>query len=861
MTRWLAVTRCILFHLLFCNLAGVPATQLHSRLVWHRHHTAAASAAFANASSAANESRPVEPGKKLKRQRLVKLNESATAAARDGGDRRHDEPGSFENTADLDLELDDSQIPLQGGATEERADQLPPVDFDVTDVDVSKAFPAVKETPGEVSGIKPNNYGDTGNLKIVVIFSSCMTGIILFGAWLLRCCTPAMFTRLGGPIQDRSIMGYARELYGRYNCDADNVIQVAGLDAWMLLELYGMVWRILIMVGPVLIIVLLPLHYNAEGNPVHADDLLSRLDMGNVPLGSRSYWVHAVCVWYFVVVSTWNIDRAHDGFLKHRFAWISALTAPRATTLLVENIPAQYCSDRALKQYFVSLFGENAVERAYIVRKTRSLRAAQERVESLDYKLQQLGANAGPLDCDCGPRPETASSLRRQRAEAYDELEDIHRVVERGASSYMGNPAVCASSGFVTFSSKLWRRLAEKEQFRADASEFATTIPPDPDDLIYTDLKRNKAEHYSAEAIGTICIVILFLFWAPVVVLISGLTTFETVQESIPAVTVLKNRYPGAGTFMESFFASATMKLFMALLPCILFNIIVQFFTSKAHSWAQLRLERWYITFLMTFVVLITMVGRSLLITMVAFAAAPGEKLILLAQSLPGASHFYIQYVALDWFSTTFQLMRHGVVFNYWLNRLFRGMESDVAKSAAEPESQSFFGMGARVGHGVLLTTIAFVLCTCSPVINVFALVSMTVGRIVYSFLLVTVETKKADTGGLFWVEALKQIYFAIFLYIVLMTAILTQKQAPGPAMLAGGSFFVFYQSFDRFSTFVWERLPLEQVAAESRGDKAMERYHEQGRGGVYVQRECILPPRQPELSAARRDNRLPPKK
>lgn len=41
------------------------------------------------------------------------------------------------------------------------------------------------------------------------------------------------------------------------------------------------------------------------------------------------------------------------------------------------------------------------------------------------------------------------------------------------------DPEVCSSSGFVTFSSVLWQRLALKEDFRADKSEFIVSMPPD----------------------------------------------------------------------------------------------------------------------------------------------------------------------------------------------------------------------------------------------------------------------------------------------------------------------------------------------------------------------------------------------
>merc|ERR1719235_238715 len=138
--------------------------------------------------------------------------------------------------------------------------------------------------------------------------------------------------------------------------------------------------------------------------------------------------------------------------------------------------------------------------------------------------------------------------------------------------------------------------------------------------MIYSDLKKSPAEHVSSELVGFCCIAVLFIFWSPVVVFLSGFTTFDTVQERIGALSLLKRRFPSVSTFLEGFLATAVMKLFMAFLPCTLFSIIRSFFTLKAGAWAQLRLERWYYAFLMIFVVFVTVIGRSVLITVVAFA-------------------------------------------------------------------------------------------------------------------------------------------------------------------------------------------------------------------------------------------------
>lgn len=685
-----------------------------------------------------------------------------------------------------------------------------------------------------VSGVKTNNTGDTRTLLLSIYVSTGGFLLTLVISFVLRKYNPVMYNREGKTDIDTSLRGYFDLIIHSRSAAAEEFIEAGGLDAWTLVQFYGLVRRILGTIAPVLIGSLWPLHYYANVDAVvevSYSDFLSKLDIGNMPAGSNFYWVHAVATVFVVVTATMLMGQAHETFLHHRFLWIEALKPPRATTLLVENIPQQYRSDYALRDYFKGLFGD-VIERAYIVRRTSELRAACDVVKAVQYDKAlavALWEFTGKSESQKPNLKEFESKLDHVVAAA----EKVRHRVELGAA--VGDPEVCAGSGFVTFKSQLWRRLAENEQYRTDSSEFVVQIPPEPSDVIYKDLKKDMGSHLSSEAIGTMCILLVFLFWSPVVVLISGFTTFDNVQERLYFLRTIKERYPGAGTFLEGVFATGVMKLFMCFLPLILFSIITKFFTLKANSWAQLRLERWYVSFLLTFVFLVTIIGRSVLIAVVSLAEDPADLFRLFALSLPGVSHFYMNYLVLDWFSTGIQFIRHGNLLNFWFYRFVRWMKPSVAKSYSEPESPAFFGLGARMGHGVLVATIALVLCTCSPSIILIAWVTMFIGEIVYAYLLFNVETKKADTGGRFWIEVMTQMFLALALYSVLMIGILCRQKLVGPSMLAALSLVVLFRAYERFQNLAWERLPLEAVADKSKRDRGFA-----DDDGSYVQEECV---------------------
>jgi len=696
------------------------------------------------------------------------------------------------------------------------------------------------ETTAEITGLKPNNRGDTHTLGVTIILSGVLTVFVLLLSAILRRFNAYVYIREDIGLDVMWKNSYLGLICKGYSTTAEEAIEAAGLDAWMLMEFYSLIRRIFTYLGPILMLVLCPLHFFAS--PMHSD-LLCRFDIANLPGGSRLFWVHAVCVWLVVLVSTGLMSRAHDSFLEQRFAWMNALPLPRATTLLIENIPPQYRSDKALQEYFSELFGEDAVQRAYIVRKTDALRFKVRKLESIAYDLmwaESVSEQAG--------RPKYLEqelvAYRQNRADALAAVEEERRNVEEAVENMDLN--VCCAAGFVTFSSQLWRRLASKEQYRTDVTEFVTQIPPDPNDVIYSDLKRDPLAHHTSEAVGVFCIAMVFLFWSPVVVFLSGFTTFNSVQEHVTIFRVLKEQLPAFALFLEGLLATAAMKLFMALLPSILNTIISNFFTRKAGAWAQLRLERWYVTFLFIFVVLVAIVGRSLIITVVALALQPSEIFGLLAASLPGASHFYIDYLVLDWFTTAWQIVRHGNLLAYWFYRVFRSMKPEVAKQYSEPENQAFFGMGARMGHGVVIATVALVLCACSPVITLLAWVSFTVGRAIYGYLQVFVEPKKPDTGGLFWIEALKQVFLALLLYVFLMIGILIKQAETGaPSIVAACSLFTLHRAWERFNNLAWDELPLEEVVAVSKKT----RLTSPEPTGEYVQQECVANTSQRGLS------------
>lgn len=577
---------------------------------------------------------------------------------------------------------------------------------------------------------------------------------------------------------------------------AESVIETSGLDAWMFLEFCSFCQWLLTVLGPILIVLFCPLYYFIGWNdtPVteRANDSLNRMTMGRLKSSSVVYWCAAAAVWIVVYVVTYRIQKAHTKFLELRFAWLRRIPPPRANTVMVENIPAQYRSDEALKQYFQEVFSDQEVIKAYVVRRTRVLRTKVQHYASLVY--QEV---IGMLPQGLVQRAETDVSEERARLEE---------------AIAAGNASAYSATGFVTFRSNLAQRLASNEQYTSNPEELVVDLPPDPYDVRYTDLEAWPEESQRWTTAGYTCIIAIFILWVPVVTFISTLTDLAALKATFPSMKRFCDDNPASSSFLQGVLSTAALNLFMAILPSILLWIIHTFFTLKAGAWAQLRLEQWYFAFLVIFVLLVTTLSSSLLRTVTELIDQPTKVFTLLAGGLPDASHFYFNYLVLGWFIVAFRMIRITTLVKYVFFRWFFSLDTMTAKKYSEKGNSITDGMGQRMAATSLMFTITLVFCTCHPLICLPAVIYFFLARAAHGYLLVFAETRMADLGGVFWVNAMKQVYIGLCLYVFLMVGVSTHASYQGPAILASASLLLVRRSWMHFHQRGWESLPLEQV-------------------------------------------------
>jgi len=549
-------------------------------------------------------------------------------------------------------------------------------------------------------------------------------------------------------------------------------------------------------------------------------DYMSYLSMGNVEQGSWLYWLHGLVVWYVVVSVKQILFDNQQQFLKRRFDWLRRLPEPRATTVLVESIPNELQSDEELKKYFGKMFTSEKVKEAHVVKNTHTLRSYLAKLESAKDALKQAEVQ---WEKD-GKSPETRP--RRMGADLIDRYTEEIKEAEEGIrterktikenSSTVGGVNCC--NGFVTFHKRADAEVARQMQYKPDAEDLVVSVPPAPKGILWSDLYTDSASAGMYTALGYCLVAALYLGYLPLVILITNISKAIDMGPLQP--------------LWAGFAPTMGLQFMVAFLPTFLILIFRACFILKDDTWAQLKLEQWYFVFQVVFVILITSIGSNVIEFMKTAATNPFGLITVFAATMPLATHYYMNFMVLQPVTHAMNLTRYFPVFKY--KAFLQFYDDKEASDMAEPEDQDYYGIGSRTARHVTMLIIGIVFCTLCPPITVVTWFNFKASRLVYGYLVNFAETKKEDLGGVFWVSALKQTFFGLVIYILLMSGVLYGRASSGiPSAIAFVSIFYLWWSYSRFlAAFSWEKLPFQEMVEG--------KFVEANDGTSYVQPELV---------------------
>jgi len=570
-----------------------------------------------------------------------------------------------------------------------------------------------------------------------------------------------------------------------------------GLDNALLLRFCELCMRILAIIGIPLVLIEGPLNMVFGGNAAGLD-YMSYLSFGNVDVSHPwLYYVHACFVWFVVITVQTNVYAAQREFLKLRYDWLKSLPDLRANTLLVEGIPEKHRSDAKLKTFFETMMGAGSVQSANVVKDTTELSKRVAEKNAFELTLHEIKE---------GEDHSKVPQLEADITQAKKDIDDLRTQVRTQAAKTIDNAdgekvpdPVNLSKAFVTFKQARTAQICLNLQFNSDSSVWVSEVPPEPRDLLWNDLTADPTVQSARDVIGYALVIGLYFAYMPLVI---GISNVAGAVDMGPMQSLWEGLAPTMG-----------LQIMVGFLPTILLLIFRSFFILKADAWSQTRLQKWYFWFQVVFVILITAIGYSVVEFTTTIFTDPIAVFSMLAETMPHSTHFYMNFLVLQWTTHAMNLLRY-VTLSKFLG--FRNIfEEEEARAKAEPEDQDYYGLGSRSARFTINMVIGIVYSTLSPTVALLAWVNFAFCRLFYGYLIPFAETKKPDLGGVFWVTKLEHILIGNIIYCVLMTGVLFGRAPNGiPGIVVAPTIFYLIWSLGRFkAAFSWENLPFETVA------------------------------------------------
>jgi len=526
-----------------------------------------------------------------------------------------------------------------------------------------------------------------------------------------------------------------------------------------------------------MVLITCPINYyvNQGGDDL---DFLSRLGTANLGHSDNPlFWAHAVIVWIVVVIVCWLISDAEAKFVEQRFEWLKWLPEPRATTLMIENIPVEYRSDAKLREIFSETLSHDVVKNAYTVKDTRRLQRLIAKRESMAQQRRKASferAKGGIED----------RALLRAVQEGAEELEaeleataegygaeaeaDLDREIlaerRRVAQEAEKVGGVNTSTGFVTFDSQSSVAAAWSARITPRRDEFIMSVPPNPHHVNYGLLSKDPTNQEFLTALGYVCIYLIFFFYTSVV------TTIVT----LGAWLELLERHGWLRINMHALLPTLAFQLCVGFLPTIFRFIFESFWACPSEPYVQRLLYRWYFWFLYVFVLFISVIGGNPIEKARELSEEPVMIPSKIAESLPKVSNWFVTLIILQVSNHFLSLTRYVQVIKYMV---FRTMyRTKDAKIMSEPEDQDYFGVGSRSARWINSMLIGLVYCQIQPTLLIFVAINFVVCKVVYGYLLVFSQSRKADRGGTIYQDQLWHMQIGLATYIVVMTGYLANR-------------------------------------------------------------------------------------
>eukprot|EP00756_Hemistasia_phaeocysticola_P033984 Hpha_TRINITY_DN16497_c1_g3::TRINITY_DN16497_c1_g3_i4::g.161144::m.161144 len=561
------------------------------------------------------------------------------------------------------------------------------------------------------------------------------------------------------------------------------LVQTAGLDAFVFLTVLKFGTKIFAQLGFITCAVLAPVY--AVGENDFGD--VQMFTLGNIKNESAKLWAPVVMAWIVSLVVWYCLWQAYSSVVKV-CKTMQHLSGANSFSVAVFDLPEKIRDERELHHYFDQFFpGE--VQAVQICRETNKL---SDCCEALTTETKELKHAEAVLETT-GERPKhvVLSAPHDGKQDSITVYQANVDRLQKEVDLVRRKETIPAETAFISFTSPIC--AAKAAQLWYEQSGYRVTEAPEPRDVYWPNMLITEKLRSSRQTLVAVASAALVFLWAFPVAFISTFTTLDNLEKWVPFIKSILDLSDALTTFLTGFLPTVALMVFMALLPKILM------FFSKVeglHSWSLIDravLKKMYY-FEVVNVYFVTALGGAVLASIGDIIDTPSSAFRLLGEAIPKVSVFFTSYVVLQGLGKfPFSLLRVGplIVNAIWKRR--GAVTHQERCECDDPGPNPPYGVAFSAP--LLMFTIVLIYSVISPFILPFGMLYFALAYLCNAYNLVYVFRTKYQSNGKLWPLAFSRMIAGLFIMQITMIGIMSLKYATiqGPFLIPLPILNLFY--------------------------------------------------------------------
>ncbi|KAK2732009.1 hypothetical protein FQN57_002960 [Myotisia sp. PD_48] len=622
-----------------------------------------------------------------------------------------------------------------------------------------------------------------------------------------------------------------------YKISDEEVLDSAGLDAYVFLSFYQYAIRFLSVIFMFSLVIILPIHYKYTGKygyPWDGDGDDGDKDPDSSEEKQKTdptyLWMYVFFTYIFTGIAIHLLIRYTNKIIQVRQSYLGGQTTMTDRTIRLSAIPVEMRSEDKIKE-FIEYLDIGKVESVVLCRDWRELDDMMEARKIYLQKLEEawtkhlgyrwkksdrrssiIAREASRIDfTDASERSQLLASdeastsasalsttnvrkrptaklwygplnLRYKSIDAIDYYGEKLRQQDEAITMLRQKEFHAGPLAFVTMESIASCQMAIQAILDPWPMQFVASLAPSPADVVWRYTYLSRSQKIVRGWSITMTIGVLTIFWSLLLVPLAYLLNLETIEKVIPQLAELLSRHAVLKSLVQTGLPTLTLSLLSVAVPYLydwLANL--QGITSQGDVELSVISKNFFFTFFNLFLVFTVFATASnfygLWENVRDVFKNPTTIAFALARSLETLAPFYTNLIVLQGLGLfPFRLLEFGSVFMYPFQRL----SATTPRDYADLEKPPTFSYGFALPHTMLIFIICIVysVLPSSWLVCLFGLIYFTIGRFIYKYQLLYAMDHQQHSTGRAWPMICSRIILGLVVFQLAMAGILALRTA-----------------------------------------------------------------------------------